>query len=81
VYLACRNVEKGHAAVASIVSQLGHEAATRVFCWKVDVGDLHSVRVFCEKWGEEGRRIDMLVYAMCLDDMFVRHILTACNNI
>ncbi|KAG9195389.1 hypothetical protein G6011_00510 [Alternaria panax] len=62
VYLACRNVEKGHAAVASIVSQLGYEAETSVFCWTVDVGDLHSVRAFCEKWEGQGRKIDMLVH-------------------
>jgi len=62
VYLACRNLEKGDAAVASIVSQLGSEASKRVFCWKLDVGDLESVRAFCERWKEEGKNIDMLCH-------------------
>ncbi|KAH6867993.1 hypothetical protein BKA58DRAFT_339990 [Alternaria rosae] len=62
VYLACRNLEKGNAAVASIVSQIGSEGSKRVFCWKLDVGDLESVRAFCEKWKEEGKKIDMLCH-------------------
>jgi NAD(P)-dependent dehydrogenase (short-subunit alcohol dehydrogenase family) len=62
VYLACRNLEKGDAAVASVVSQLSSEGEKRVFCWKVDVGDLESVRAFCAKWEREGRKIDMLVH-------------------
>ncbi|KAI4662925.1 uncharacterized protein J4E79_004236 [Alternaria viburni] len=62
VYLACRNLEKGDAAVASIASQLGSEASKRLFCWKLDVGDLESVRVFCERWKEEGKKIDMLCH-------------------
>ena len=62
VYLACRNLEKGRAAVDSVVSQIGAEEKHRVHCWKLDVGDLDSVRAFCERWAKEGRKIDILVH-------------------
>jgi NAD(P)-dependent dehydrogenase (short-subunit alcohol dehydrogenase family) len=62
VYLACRNLDKGRAAMSSIFSQLGPEGDKRVFCCIVDVGDLESVRAFCKMWKAEGRKIDMLCH-------------------
>ncbi len=62
VCLACRNVEKGHAAVQEVVTKAGGSSGERVFCWKLDVGDLESVKIFCERWKNEGKQIDMLVH-------------------
>jgi NAD(P)H-hydrate repair Nnr-like enzyme with NAD(P)H-hydrate epimerase domain len=47
VYLACRNLEKGDAAVKSIVSQIGSEGKQRIFCWKLDTSNL-------DEGGKEG---------------------------
>ena len=54
VYLACRSTERGSAAVTEVVAKAGADSRTRVFCWKLDVGDLQSVRAFCERWRSEG---------------------------
>jgi NAD(P)-dependent dehydrogenase (short-subunit alcohol dehydrogenase family) len=63
VYLACRNPDRGAAAVEHVLSQAGEASHGRVFCWIVDVGDLASVREFCERWEKDGdRKIDMLVH-------------------
>ncbi|KNG46827.1 carbohydrate-binding module family 20 protein [Stemphylium lycopersici] len=69
VYLACRNREKGAAAVKAIVSSLialGGDAAAakRVILCPLDVSDLNSVRDFCSKWETEnqGQKINMLVH-------------------
>ena len=62
VCLACRNAEKGSAAVEEVVARAGGESRNHVFCWKFDVGDLESVRTFCARWKSEDKEIDMLVY-------------------
>lgn len=62
VYLGCRNLEKGDAAVDEVIAKAGVEGPRRVFCWKVDVGDVDSVRQFCERWVESGRKLDMVVH-------------------
>lgn len=62
IYLACRNLEKGNAAVDEVVSRAELNGPRRVFCWKLDVSDLGSVRTFCEQWTTEGKKIDMLVH-------------------
>ena len=63
VYLACRNPDRGAAAVEHVLSQAGETSHGRVFCWIVDVGDLASVREFCGRWKKEGdKKIDVLVH-------------------
>lgn len=72
VCLACRNQEKGDAAVSFIQSQLSDSNSSQlnghgvnpgnVFCWKVDIGDMESVRAFCSRWNAQGPEIDMLVH-------------------
>ena len=85
VCLACRNQERGDAAVSFIESQLRNDAgkpvnsdktATKtgqVFCWKVDMGDMNSVRAFCEKWlardSSSSNTIDMLVHNAGIPDI------------
>jgi NAD(P)-dependent dehydrogenase (short-subunit alcohol dehydrogenase family) len=74
VYLACRNQEKGEAAVSFIKSQLASstgEASTNnnVFCWTVDVSSLDSVRAFCDRWIAQGTPIDMLVHNAGIPDV------------
>ncbi|KAL6704069.1 hypothetical protein ACN47E_008833 [Coniothyrium glycines] len=62
VYLACRNIDKGQAAIKEIVKTAGEKSADRLFCWKLDTSDSDSVRAFCEKWQQDRRPIDMLVH-------------------
>lgn len=62
VYLACRSLERGNAAAAQVTQKVGEKSADRVHCWKLDTSDLDSVRAFCEKWKQEGKKIDMLVH-------------------
>lgn len=63
VYLACRSLERGNAAVEEVVRRVGDDSKERIYCWELDTSDLSSVRQFCEKWGREGRKeIDMLVH-------------------
>lgn len=63
VYLACRNVDRGSAAVEQVVAHCGDSSKTRVRCHILDVGDLSSVKAFCAQWEKEGcGSIDMLVH-------------------
>ncbi|USP75502.1 hypothetical protein yc1106_02776 [Curvularia clavata] len=75
VCLACRNQEKGDAAVSFIQSQLNNNSNSssgqvngagvrpgNVFCWKVDFSDMESVHAFCSRWNAQGTEIDMLVH-------------------
>jgi NAD(P)-dependent dehydrogenase (short-subunit alcohol dehydrogenase family) len=63
VCLACRNPDRGAAAVEHVLSHAGEASLGRVFCRIVDVGDLASVREFCKRWEKDGeRKIDMLVH-------------------
>ncbi|KAL5373446.1 hypothetical protein DPSP01_012689 [Paraphaeosphaeria sporulosa] len=59
VCLACRNPDRGAAAVEYVTSSCGGNSQGKVTCRILDVGDLTSVRSFCEKWDGE---IDMLVH-------------------
>ena len=63
VYLACRNADRGSAAVEQVVAHCGDSSKTRVRCRILDVGDLSSVKAFCAQWEKEGcGNIDMLVH-------------------
>jgi NAD(P)-dependent dehydrogenase (short-subunit alcohol dehydrogenase family) len=62
VYLACRSLERGNAAVDSIVSQIGAGEKRRILLRQLDIGDLDSVRRFCEQWVKEGGKVDMLLH-------------------
>ncbi|KAF2623231.1 NAD(P)-binding protein [Macroventuria anomochaeta] len=62
VYLACRNADRGAVAVDHIVAQCDDKSKARVICRVLDVGDLSSVRAFCQQWTKEGTKIDMLVH-------------------
>ncbi|KAF9736548.1 hypothetical protein PMIN06_004821 [Paraphaeosphaeria minitans] len=59
VCLACRNADRGAAAVDRVVSSCGDKTQGHVTCRILDVGDLSSVRAFCGDWDGE---IDMLVH-------------------
>ncbi|KAK7192249.1 hypothetical protein PSPO01_01821 [Paraphaeosphaeria sporulosa] len=59
VCLACRNPDRGAAAVEYVTSSCSGNSQGKVTCRILDVGDLTSVRSFCEKWDGE---IDMLVH-------------------
>ncbi|KAJ4355394.1 uncharacterized protein N0V89_003410 [Didymosphaeria variabile] len=59
VCLACRNADRGAAAVDHVVSRCGEKSRKRVYCKLLDVGDLSSVRAFCEEWDGQ---VDMLVH-------------------
>lgn len=62
VYLACRNLERGDAAVDEIAARVGEKGQRRIFCWQLDIGELESVKSFCGRWRRDGKRIDMLVH-------------------
>ncbi|KAF9693228.1 hypothetical protein EKO04_008603 [Ascochyta lentis] len=62
VCLACRNPDRGAAAVDHVVAQSGDKSKGRVTCRILDVGDLSSVRLFCQNWTQECTKIDMLVH-------------------
>jgi NAD(P)-dependent dehydrogenase (short-subunit alcohol dehydrogenase family) len=58
VVLACRNLQKGEAARASIVQQ---NPAAKVEVRSLDVADLDSVRRFADAFHAEGRPLDLLI--------------------
>jgi len=58
VVLACRNLEKGQAAVDGIRKQ---SPGATVWLERLDLGDLGSVRSFAEKFTREHPRLDVLV--------------------
>lgn len=62
VCLACRNPDRGTAAVEHVVSQCDIKSNGRVFCMILDVGNLSSVHEFCQIWEREGKKIDILVH-------------------
>ncbi|KAF2996851.1 hypothetical protein E8E13_003938 [Curvularia kusanoi] len=63
VHLACRNADRGAAAVEQVVARCGDKSTARVRCRILDVGDLSSVRAFCAQWEKDGGgNIDMLVH-------------------
>jgi NAD(P)-dependent dehydrogenase (short-subunit alcohol dehydrogenase family) len=63
VHLACRNADRGSAAVEQVVAHCGDSSKARVHCRILDIGDLSSVRSFGAQWETEGGgNIDMLVH-------------------
>lgn len=62
VYLACRNADRGAAAVDQITARCGNKSKARISCRVLDIGDLSSVRAFCTQWRKEGGDIDILVH-------------------
>ena len=65
VCLACRNPDRGAAAVEHVLTLCPESSRKSVFTRMLDVGNLASVRKFCESWEEENgsmRKIDMLVH-------------------
>ncbi|PPQ75675.1 hypothetical protein CVT26_001853 [Gymnopilus dilepis] len=56
--LACRNKEKGEAAVNAIKQETGCDT---VEVWSLDLQSFASVKSFAEKFEEEGNRLDILV--------------------
>lgn len=62
VYLACRNPDRAATAVEHVVAQCNDKSRARVTCLTLDVGDLSSVRTFCQSWMKEDTKIDMLVH-------------------
>jgi NAD(P)-dependent dehydrogenase (short-subunit alcohol dehydrogenase family) len=62
VHLACRNANRGAAAVNHVVAQCEDKSLGKVTCNLLDVGDLSSVRKFCQDWKQEGAQIDILVH-------------------
>lgn len=62
VCLACRNADRGAAAVDYVIAHCDEGGKARVSCRILDVGDLSSVRIFCQQWKQEGTKTDMLVH-------------------
>lgn len=61
VHLACRNADRGAAAVEHVLAQCGNRSQAKVTCRILDVGNLSSVRTFCEQW-PKGETIHMMVH-------------------
>ncbi|KAE9308032.1 hypothetical protein PF008_g21080 [Phytophthora fragariae] len=62
VVLACRNEERGLKAQADIVEQLATSTdAGSVKFMQVDMGDLNSVRNFCDEFKKTHSRLDILI--------------------
>lgn len=55
---ACRNLEKGEAAKAAVMSEVGHPDRLRIDVWQVDLDQSDSVRAFCTRVNHELDRID-----------------------
>ena len=58
VVLACRNLEKGHAAIDAVRKASPAAALTLE---RLDLGDLGSVRAFAGKFAKEHARLDVLI--------------------
>jgi NAD(P)-dependent dehydrogenase (short-subunit alcohol dehydrogenase family) len=58
VVLACRNLDKGQAALARIAAE---KPAGRVSLAALDLGDLESVRAFAERFAAGHPRLDLLI--------------------
>jgi retinol dehydrogenase-12 len=55
---ACRNLEKGEAAKASVMSEVGDPDRLQINVWQVDLDQFDSVRAFCTRVNHELDRID-----------------------
>ena len=64
VCLACRDPDRGTAAVEYVLSQCPCSSSASIYTRALDVGNLESVRSFCRAWEEQaaGPAIDMLVH-------------------
>lgn len=56
--LACRNVDKGEAAKAEILSETECGSQTKIDVWEVDLDRFHSVNAFCKRASSELSRVD-----------------------
>ncbi|KAF5355361.1 hypothetical protein D9758_006116 [Tetrapyrgos nigripes] len=56
--LACRNQQKGEAAISDIQSSTGF---SRMELWIIDLNDFTSVKTFADRFDNEGGRLDILV--------------------
>jgi retinol dehydrogenase-12 len=55
---ACRNLEKGEAAKAAVMSELDDPDRLQIDVWQVDLDQFDSVRAFCRRVNHELDRID-----------------------
>jgi NAD(P)-dependent dehydrogenase (short-subunit alcohol dehydrogenase family) len=55
---ACRNLEKGEAAKAAVISEAGDSNRLQIDVWQVDLDQFSSVRAFCTRVNNELDRID-----------------------
>lgn len=55
---ACRNLEKGEAAKAAVISEAGDPDCLRIDVWKVDLDRFVSARAFCTRVNHELDRVD-----------------------
>jgi len=55
---ACRNLEKGEAAKATVMSEAGDPNSLQIDIWQVDLDHFTSVRAFCTRVNRELDRID-----------------------
>lgn len=55
---ACRNLEKGEAAKATVMSEAGDPDSLQIDIWQVDLDHFTSVRAFCTRVNRELDRID-----------------------
>lgn len=60
VYLACRNVTKGHEVASEIIDVCGESCSKRVHVVELDTSSLASVRAFAERWSSKS--LDILVH-------------------
>ncbi|KAI9316718.1 hypothetical protein BX666DRAFT_1946255 [Dichotomocladium elegans] len=58
IVLACRNVEKGEAAVAEIKQATGND---KVVCMELDLLSLEAVKQFAKTFQEKYKRLDILM--------------------
>jgi NAD(P)-dependent dehydrogenase (short-subunit alcohol dehydrogenase family) len=55
---ACRNLEKGEAAKAAVIFEVGDPNRLQIDVWQVDLDQFSSVRTFCTRMNNELDRID-----------------------
>lgn len=55
---ACRNLDKGEAAKAAVMSEAGDPDSLQIDVWQVDLDHFNSVRAFCTRMNRELDRID-----------------------
>ncbi|RSK26131.1 SDR family oxidoreductase [Bacillus sp. HMF5848] len=58
VIMACRNKDRGEAALKDVRNQSGNSSVELMLC---DLGSLESIRSFCESFKEKYNRLDVLI--------------------